>query len=119
MIHNGRQSERDDWQHGRSRHRSHLSQSSKRKAQCFLFPVHDKPRRRAAEQDTNARRTWGDVTRDVTQTRISLLQIRNMMFHACMVCWFTPARRRIRLGVELLRPPPLTLFALEDNQSSA
>ena len=62
---------------------------------------------------------WGYVTRDVTQTRISFLQIKNLKSHACMVCLFTPARWRIRLGVELLRPPPLTLFALEDNQSSA
>jgi|LauGreSuBDMM15SN_2_FD.fasta_scaffold1753727_1 hypothetical protein len=62
---------------------------------------------------------WGYVTRDVTQTRISFLQIKNLKSHACMVCLFTPARWRIRLGVELLRLPPLTLFALEDNQSSA
>ena len=32
----------------------------------------------------------------------------------------SPARRRIGLDIEVLRLPPLsTLFALEDNQSSA
>jgi hypothetical protein len=42
-----------------------------------------------------------------------------IFMHACMLV--SPARRRSgsTVRVEVLRLPPLTLFALEDNQSSA
>ena len=90
---------------------------------------HDDKRGGAADQDPNARalgvsrrHKYGDTSSliaDLASSDSGIVQYA-LPVHGLHGMLVSPARRRIGLDIEVLRLPPLsTLFALEDNQSSA